>query len=119
MNMDVGLLNRAVTQTIIHHEGDYYRNDARQQPSGAGGVDNWVAAAIFSPSAETAAPLLALKPRVCHRGGNVLCQAHHLNCVPAAPDAQTVEKSRGRLKIRELWVVAADELGPYLADEWG
>jgi hypothetical protein len=30
-----------------------------------------------------------------------------------------VEKSRGRLEIRELWVVAADDLGPYLAAEWG
>lgn len=36
-----------------------------------------------------------------------------------APDAQTVEKSRGRLEIRELWVVGADDLGPYLAGEWG
>jgi hypothetical protein len=36
-----------------------------------------------------------------------------------APDAQTVEKSRGRLEIREVWVVAADDLGPYLAAEWG
>ncbi len=30
-----------------------------------------------------------------------------------------MEKSRGRLEIRELWVVAAEELGPYLADVWG
>ncbi len=30
-----------------------------------------------------------------------------------------MEKSRGRLEIRELWVVAANELGPYLADVWG
>lgn len=30
-----------------------------------------------------------------------------------------MEKSRGRLEIRELWVVAADDLGPYLAAEWG
>jgi hypothetical protein len=36
-----------------------------------------------------------------------------------APDARTVEKSRGRLEIRELWVVAAAELGEYLAEEWG
>jgi hypothetical protein len=36
-----------------------------------------------------------------------------------APDASTIEKSRGRLELRELWVVAADELGPYLAEEWG
>jgi Transposase DDE domain len=31
----------------------------------------------------------------------------------------TIEKSRGRLEIRELWVVAAGELGPYLAEDWG
>ena len=36
-----------------------------------------------------------------------------------APDSRTIEKSRGRLEIRELWVVDAGELGPYLADEWG
>jgi hypothetical protein len=30
-----------------------------------------------------------------------------------------VEKSRGRLEIRELWVVPAKELGPYLAAVWG
>jgi hypothetical protein len=32
---------------------------------------------------------------------------------------QTVEKSRGRIEIRELWVVAADDLGTYLAAAWG
>lgn len=31
----------------------------------------------------------------------------------------TVEKSRGRIEVRELWVVAAGELGPYLATVWG
>lgn len=36
-----------------------------------------------------------------------------------APDACTIEKSRGRLEIRELWVVEAGELGPYLAEDWG
>jgi hypothetical protein len=36
-----------------------------------------------------------------------------------APDACTIEKSRGRLEIRELWVVEAGELGSYLAQEWG
>ncbi len=30
-----------------------------------------------------------------------------------------MEKSRGRLEIRELWIVPAQELGPYLADVWG
>jgi hypothetical protein len=30
-----------------------------------------------------------------------------------------VEKSRGRLEIRELWLVSAADLGPYLADVWG
>jgi hypothetical protein len=36
-----------------------------------------------------------------------------------AADVCTVEKSRGRLEIRELWVVAADDLEAYLAEEWG
>jgi len=36
-----------------------------------------------------------------------------------AADACTVEKSRGRLEIREAWVVAAGELETYLAEEWG
>lgn len=36
-----------------------------------------------------------------------------------APDAITVEKSRGRLEIRELWVVEAGELASYLAEEYG
>ena len=31
----------------------------------------------------------------------------------------TREKSRGRIEIRELWVVPAGELGPYLAAVWG
>ena len=30
-----------------------------------------------------------------------------------------MEKSRGRLEIRELWRVSAADLGPYLADVWG
>ncbi len=30
-----------------------------------------------------------------------------------------MEKSRGRLEIRELWLVSAADLGPYLADVWG
>jgi len=36
-----------------------------------------------------------------------------------APDARTSEKSRGRVEIRELWVVEAGELGAYLAAGWG
>src|SRR6266540_6974446 len=36
-----------------------------------------------------------------------------------AADAATIEKSRGRLEIRELWVVEAGELGAYLAADWG
>ena len=32
--------------------------------------------------------------------------------------ARTIEKSRGRLEIRELWLMAAGDLGPYLADVW-
>ncbi len=31
----------------------------------------------------------------------------------------TIEKSRGRVEIRELWVVPADDLSAYLAAEWG
>lgn len=31
----------------------------------------------------------------------------------------TVERSRGRLELRELWLVEAGELGSYLAEEWG
>ncbi len=33
--------------------------------------------------------------------------------------AMTVEKSRGRLEIRELWMVPVGELGPYLEAVWG
>ena len=36
-----------------------------------------------------------------------------------APDARTSEKSRGRIEIRELWVVDAGELSAYLQAEWG
>lgn len=36
-----------------------------------------------------------------------------------APDAVTWEKGHGRLEYREVWVVEAAELGPYLAAEWG
>lgn len=32
--------------------------------------------------------------------------------------AHTIEQSRGRLEIRELWLAAAGDLGPYLADVW-
>ncbi len=35
------------------------------------------------------------------------------------PSAQTIEKSRGRMELRELWLVGAAELGPYLANVWG
>lgn len=31
----------------------------------------------------------------------------------------TCEKSRGRIEIRELWVVPSGELGPYLSAVWG
>jgi predicted transposase YbfD/YdcC len=36
-----------------------------------------------------------------------------------APDACTWDKGHGRLEYRELWVVPAGDLGPYLAAEWG
>ncbi len=32
--------------------------------------------------------------------------------------ARTVEKARGRIEIRELWLVAAGALGPWLAEVW-
>jgi hypothetical protein len=38
---------------------------------------------------------------------------------PRAPDAITIEQSRGRLEKRELWVVEAGDEGPYLAEEVG
>ena len=34
------------------------------------------------------------------------------------PAAHTVEKSRGRLEMRELWLVPAQDLGSCLADVW-
>jgi hypothetical protein len=36
-----------------------------------------------------------------------------------APDAHRWDKGHGRLEYRELWVVPAGDLGPYLAAEWG
>ena len=30
-----------------------------------------------------------------------------------------MEKRRGRIEVRELWVTPADDLGPYLAEVWG
>jgi predicted transposase YbfD/YdcC len=36
-----------------------------------------------------------------------------------APAACTWDKGHGRLEYRELWVVPAADLGPYLATEWG
>ena len=36
-----------------------------------------------------------------------------------APDARTVDKAHGRKEIRELWLVPAGDLEPYLAQEWG
>lgn len=35
------------------------------------------------------------------------------------PDVRTVTKGHGRCEIRELWLVPAGDLGPYLAEEWG
>lgn len=35
------------------------------------------------------------------------------------PDAHTIEKSRGRIEIRELWVVATEDFQAYLATEYG
>ena len=36
-----------------------------------------------------------------------------------APDARTWDKGHGRMEYRARWVVTADELGDYLAQEWG
>ena len=36
-----------------------------------------------------------------------------------APDVRTVSKGHGRCEIRELWLVPAGDLEPYLAEEWG
>jgi predicted transposase YbfD/YdcC len=36
-----------------------------------------------------------------------------------APDTCTWDKGHGRLEYRELWVVAAGDLEPYLAAAWG
>jgi hypothetical protein len=35
------------------------------------------------------------------------------------PDARMVSKGHGRREIRELWLVPAGDLEPYLAQEWG
>ena len=74
----------------------------------------------FPPSAGPAAPLPVPEVQIAPPRRKHQQQASRRALRPRrAPDAQTIEKSRGRLEIRELWAVAAGELGPYLADEYG
>jgi hypothetical protein len=50
------------TQTITRQEGDYIGMVKGNNPEVLAVLDEWVATAVLSPSAETAAPLPAPKP---------------------------------------------------------
>src|SRR5512138_3168366 len=74
----------------------------------------------FPPSLEAAAPLPVSETEIAPPRRKRQVKGQRPELLPRrAADARTVEKSRGRLEIREVWVVAADELEAYLAEEWG
>ena len=79
---------------------------------------------FFSPLADTLAPLPVPQAEIAPRRSKPTAQSTaeqpRRELLPRrAPDASTIEKSRGRLEIRELWVVEAGEMGSYLEEEWG
>jgi predicted transposase YbfD/YdcC len=125
ISMDAGLLNAQVTQTIQEAHGDYVGSVKGNQAEVLSLLDEWVAEAVLSPSAGPPSPLPVPQaeiapPRWSKRQALPTVEAPFRELRPRrAPDARTIEKSRGRLEIRELWVVEAAELGLYLADEWG
>lgn len=104
VTLDAGLTTTAVTQVITERGGDYIGVVKGNQPEVKQAVDDWVAEQVFPPPLATAdhGPLSAPALRARR-----------------PPDVRTVDKSRGRLEVRELWLRPADELGPYLAQEWG
>ena len=102
VTLDAGLLTGEVTQVIIAGSGNYVGAVKGNHQAVKAAIDEWVA--------EQIAPVVQ---------GPFTAEPADSRPVRRAPDARTVEKSRGRLEIRELWLVPADELQPYLCETWG
>jgi hypothetical protein len=89
LTCDAGLLQSGVTRVVPKRGGAYLGVVKQNQREIKAALDEWI------------------YESVTRAGGRRL------------PDARTLEKSRGRLEERELWVTSAQELAPYLAREWG
>lgn len=108
ITLDAGLLQGGVTRLIIKQGGDYLgvvKHNHRQLKAA---VDSWVEEVVllsdeqceeYKEHGQGLADTAAKKPS-------------------RTPDASTVEKSRGRVEERKIWVEQAGELSDYLKEQW-
>jgi hypothetical protein len=91
LTLDAGLLQRGITRVIPRHGGHFVGPVKHNHREIKAAVDDWIVEQGIGQA-------LAERP-------------------PAM--ATTLEKNRGRIEERSLWVVDAAELTPYLAQEYG
>jgi hypothetical protein len=89
VTFDAGLLHREVLETLHAREAFYVAALKANNAPLKALVDEWITVAVGTKDGRS---------------------PHH---------AQTIEKQKGRIEKRSLWVVPAEGLGSYLADEFG
>ena len=107
-----------MTQDIRAHHGDYLGLVNGNQAEVKAVLDDWIGEAVFFPDGPPAAIPPEEVPYSRKQQRDVAFQEHFRH-PRRAPDARTWDTGHGRLEYRELWVVPAGDLGPYLAAEWG
>lgn len=91
LTLDAGLLQSGITRVVPRYGGHFLGAVKHNHREIKAAVDDWIIEQGISQAAAERPP----------------------------PQATTFEKNRGRLEERSVWVVDADELTPYLAQEYG
>jgi hypothetical protein len=107
--MDAGLLNVSMTQTITRRHGDYVGSVKGNQVEVQTLLDEWIAPTILPPLAGAPTPLPVAEAEIApprrrprRDRAEAMGEVRRELRQRRAPDAITIEKSRGRLEIREL-----------------
>ncbi len=91
LTLDAGLLQHGLTRVVPRQGGAYLGGVKHNHREIKAAVASWII-----------------------ERGNAVALADR-----RAADATTIEKTRGRVEERAVWVVAADELNDYVAHEYG
>lgn len=120
VSMDAGFLNAAVTQTIVQEHGNCLGGVKGDQAECRRSSMTGSPRRCFSPPDTPPAPLPVALDQIAPPRRKRQPIGFRRELQPRrAPDAQTIEQSRGRLEIRELWVVDAGDVGPSLMTAYG